>query len=615
MKIEAADSNIGGNLQAFIAQNARPAWCLIFIFLLSHKGTDAFAQATAGSEIAPTVIRQPTRDAPELATGFNQKPVAYAKHSMVAAAHPLAVEAGLKMLDQGGAAIDAAIAVQMVLNLVEAHASGIGGGAFVLHFDAKKNATVAYDGREDAPMAATPELFLGKDGKPMKFIDAVIGGKSVGVPGLLRVLEMAHARHGKLAWAALFAPAIELAENGYPLTLRLQKHLDNDTLLRNNAEAKAIFYNDDGSAKALGTLVKNPAIAATFRRIAKEGPNAFYKGEIARDIVAAVRGHPSNPGGLTESDLANYQARALTPVCGLYRVYRVCGMPPPSSGGIAVLQILETLERFDMKAVRPDSAEAIHLFSEAGRLAYADRERYAGDDRFVSVPVAGLIDPAYNHARSLLITREKSMGKAAAGLPSGIKTAMADGDTLEFPSTSHISIVDKNGNAVSMTTTIESFFGSRLFVHGFPLNNQLTDFSMTPTENGRPVANAVGPGKRPRSAMSPTLVFDQQGKLLMVIGSPGGSVIINYVAKTLVGVLDWGLDIQAAISLPNVGSRNGATEIESGSAAENLIGTLRALGHEIRSFDLSSGLHGIVRTANGWQGGADPRREGIAKGR
>ncbi len=601
------NTSIEAGFGAFMTQTARLWLGLAFYLMLGVVTHTALAQ--------PTKVREPTSEAPELATGFIQKPVANAKHAMVAAAHPLAVEAGLKMLDQGGSAVDAAIAVQMVLNLAEAHASGIGGGAFVMHFDAKKNTVVAYDGREDAPLAATPELFLDHDGKPMKFIDAVIGGRSVGVPGVLRVLEMAHARHGKLAWAKLFEPAIDLAEHGYPLTLRLHRHLANDNILRHNAEAKVIFYNEDGSPKPLGTLVKNPAIAAVFRRIAQEGPDAFYKGDIARDIVAAVRGHASNPGGLTEADLAHYQARALTPVCGPYRVYKVCGMPPPSSGGIAILQMLEALERFDMKAVRPNSAEAVHLFSEAGRLAYADRERYVGDDRFVNVPVAGLIDPAYNHARGLLIQREKSMGKAQAGSPVGIKTAMADGDTLEFPSTSHISIVDKDGNAVSMTTTIESFFGSRLFVRGFPLNNQLTDFSMTPTDNGLPVANAVGPGKRPRSAMSPTLVFDQQGKLLMVIGSPGGSVIINYVAKTLVGVLDWGLDIQAAISLPNIGSRNGPTEIESGTAAENLVGALRAMGHQIRTFDLSSGLHGIVSTANGWQGGADPRREGIAKGR
>ena len=582
----------------------------------------AFSQLSlAQAAIAPHVAREATRDEPELATGFNAKKVVNAKHSMVVAAHPLAVAAGLKMLDQGGSAIDAAIAVQLVLNLVEAHASGIGGGAFIMHFDANKNTVAAYDGREDAPMAATPELFLDKDGKPMKFIDAVIGGRSVGVPGVLRVLEMAHARHGKLAWATLFAPAIDLAENGYPLVLRLHRHLDNDTILRKNPIAKVIFYNEDGTVKPLGSKVKNPAFAAVLKRIAKEGPDAFYKGEIARDIVAAVRGHTTNPGGLSEADLSGYKARALEPICGKYRSYKICGMPPPSSGGISVLQMLETLARFDMQAVRPNSAQAVHLFSEAGRLVYADRERYVGDDRFVSVPVAGLIDPEYNQTRSLLIAREKSMGKAEAGLPAGIKTAMADGDTLEFPSTSHISIVDKEGNAVSMTTTIESFFGSRLFVHGFPLNNQLTDFSMTPTDNGRPVANAVAPGKRPRSAMSPTLVFEMdakdsdKNKLLMVIGSPGGSVIINFVAKTLVGVLDWGLDIQAAISLPNVGSRNGPTEIERGSAAENVVGTLKAMGHEIRTYDLSSGLHGIVRTPDGWQGGADPRREGIAQGR
>ena len=551
--------------------------------------------------------------APELSSGYTEKKVVTASKYMVVAANPLAVEAGLKILDDGGSATDAAIAVQMVLNLVEAQASGIGGGAFMLHFDAKKNLVSAYDGREEAPMGATPELFIGKDGKPMRFSDAVIGGRSVGVPGVLRMLELAHARHGKLPWANLFAPAITLAENGFALAPRMQLQLAQDTALALDPKTRAYFYLPDGAPKPVGAMLKNPAFAAALRRIAKEGSDAFYQGEIAGDIVAAVRSH-ANPGSMTEQDLLDYRARTLAPVCGKYRAFKVCGMPPPSSGGIAILQILASLERFDMKAVRPNSTEAVHLLSEAGRLAFADRDRYAADDRFIAVPVAGLLSQAYNRQRSELIQPEKSMGRAVAGSPAGSLAAMADGETLEFPSTSQLSIVDKDGNAISMTSSIETRFGSHIFVHGFLLNNQLTDFSMVPTVDGRPVANAVYPGKRPRSAMAPTLVFDEHDKLIMVVGSAGGSVIINYIAKILVATLDWGLDIQSAISLPNVGSRNGPTEIEKGTPVENLIGPLRSIGHEVRTIDLNSGSHGIMRTSQGWQGGADPRREGIARG-
>jgi gamma-glutamyltranspeptidase/glutathione hydrolase len=533
---------------------------------------------------------------------------------MVVAAHPLAVDAGLKMLERGGSATDAAIAVQMVLNLVEPQASGIGGGAFIMHYDATKKITSAYDGRETAPQAATPELFIGADGKPMRFQDAVIGGRSVGVPGLLRVVEMAHARHGKLPWATLFEPAIALAENGFALSARVQTHIANEKILSKDLKAREYFYLADGTPKITGAILKNPEFAAVLRRIAKEGPDAFYTGSLAKEIVAAVRGHSTNPGTLSEEDLISYRARSVEPLCAPYRRYRVCGMPPPG-GGVTVLQMLKTLERFDMKAVRPYSTEAVHLFAEAGRLAYADRERYLADDRFASVPIAGLVDAAYNRRRSEQIRPEKSMDRAEAGMPENAIVAMADGDTHEFPSTSHISIVDRDGNAVSMTTSIESRFGSRIFVRGFLLNNQLTDFSMTPTNNGRPVANSVYPGKRPRSAMSPTLVFDADNRLYMVLGSPGGSFIINFVAKTLVAMLDWGMDIQSAISLPNFGSRNGPTEIEKGSPVENLIGPLKSMGHEVRAIDLTSGLHGIMRTSDGWQGGADPRREGVAQGR
>jgi gamma-glutamyltranspeptidase / glutathione hydrolase len=532
---------------------------------------------------------------------------------MVAVAHPLAVDAGLGMLDKGGSAVDAAIAVQLVLNLVEPQASGIGGGAFMLHHDARKNATVAYDGRETAPAAATPTLFIGADGKPMRFADAVVGGRSVGVPGVVRMLEVAHARHGKLPWAALFRPAIALAEGGYPLTPRVHIHLASDKILPAQPATRALYYDANGVPKPVGTQLTNPAFAQTLRAIAKGGADAFYLGDIAADMVTAVNSH-ANAGSLSLADLRDYKPRTREPVCAPYRAKRVCTMPPPG-GGVTLLQILQSLERFDLKATKPGSAEALHLFAEAGRLAYADRERYLGDDAFTPVPVAGLLDAGYNRQRSQFITLGKSMGTAEPGSPAGVRVAGATGDALERAGTSHMAIVDRAGNAVSMTTTIESFFGSKLFVRGFFLNNQLTDFSMTPTQAGRPVANSVYPGKRPRSAMSPTLVFNQDGKIQTAVGSPGGSLIINFVAKTLVAQIDWGMDIQAAISLANAGSRNGPTEIEQGSAYEALAPQLKAWGHDVRVIAMTSGLHGVSRAGRGWQGGADPRREGVARGR
>jgi gamma-glutamyltranspeptidase/glutathione hydrolase len=567
--------------------------------------------------LAPGALAQGVpvdRPMPELPSGVQEKKLAHAAKYMVVAANPLASDAGVAMLERGGSAIDAAIAVQLVLNLVEPQSSGIGGGAFILHHDAGRKITTAYDGRETAPMAATPDLFIGSDGKPMRFQDAVIGGRSVGVPGVLRALEMAHARHGKLPWAALFEPAIAVAEKGFALSPRVQVQIAADKANQKDPKLRAYFFLPDGNPKPAGTVLKNPEFAAVLRRIAKEGPDAFYTGTLAKEMVAAVRNHPATPGMLSEEDLHQYRARAIAPLCAPYRAYRVCSMPPPG-GGMTVLQIMKTLERFDMPSVRPGSTEAVHLFSEAGRLAYADRERYLADDRFAAVPVAGLTDAAYNRRRSELIRPEKSMGRAVAGTPESATVAMADGDTPEFPSTSHVSIVDREGNAVSMTTSIESRFGSRIFVHGFLLNNQLTDFSMIATSDGLPVANAVYPGKRPRSSMAPTLVFDNQDRLHLVIGSPLGSVIINFVAKTLVATLDWGMDIQSAISMPNFGSRNGPTEIEKGTSYENLVAPLKSIGHEVRVVDLPSGLHGIMRTADGWEGGADPRREGVARGR
>lgn len=551
---------------------------------------------------------------PESASGRSEKPLAHAQRHMVAAAHPLAVEAGLEILDAGGSAIDAVIAVQLVLNLVEPHASGLGGGAYLLHYDAEQRAMQAYDGRETAPAAATAELFL-RDGKPLSFRAAVVGGRAVGVPGVPRLMEIAHQRHGKLPWARLFQPAIRLAENGFPLSQRVHTLLQRDHGIAEGTAAREYFFTADGQPKPAGTLMRNPEFARTLRVLAAGGADAFYAGELARDMVAAVRNHPTNAGTLTEADLAGYRVGVVAPLCAPYRSYRVCGMPPSSSGGIAVLQILGLLSQHDMAKVAPDSWQAVHLLAEAGRLAFADRNRYVADDRFVKVPVQGLLNPAYLAGRARLIQPDRAMGRAEAGAPPGANLAYADDPVDEMAGTSHIAIVDSAGNAVSMTTTIENVFGSRIFVRGFLLNNQLTDFNFNPLENGRLVANAVAPGKRPRSSMAPTLVFDANNNLHMIVGAPGGSRIIGYVAQTLVAALDWKMDMQAAIAMPHFGSRNGPTEIERGTTYENLAGALTARGHEVLITDMTSGIQGIMRDRNGWQGGADPRREGMAKGR
>ena len=551
---------------------------------------------------------------PEPASGRSEKTLAHAKRYMVAAAHPLAVDAGLAMLARGGSAVDAAIATQLVLNLVEPQSSGLGGGAFLLNYDAKSGAVRAYDGRESAPAAVTPELFLTADGKPMAFRDAVASGRSVGVPGLARLLEHAHQRHGRLPWATLFEPAITLAEKGFPLSARTHRLLADAAGLAWNAQARAYFYDAGGAPKAPGSLMHNPQFAALLRVLALEGAQAFYTGAVARDIVAAVRGHATDPGTISEQDLAAYAVREADVLCAPYRRYRVCGMPPPSSGGIAVLQMLGVLTRFDLAALKPGSAEAAHLIAEAGRLAFADRNRYVADDRFVRVPVAGLLDAGYLAARSQLIRTDASMGKVGPGLPRGAEVAYADSQADYGGGTSHISVVDADGNAVAITASIESTFGSQVMVRGTLLNNQLTDFDFSPAEGDRPVANRVQPGKRPRSSMVPALVFDADGKLFMVVGSSGGSRLINYVLKALIATIDWNLDIQAAISLPNVGNRNGPTEIEDVPGSQELAIALRSIGHTVRVSDMTSGTQGIMRTRDGWTGGADPRREGTVKG-
>ncbi|HKW36316.1 MAG TPA: gamma-glutamyltransferase [Burkholderiales bacterium] len=551
---------------------------------------------------------------PEPATPSSAKALVKASRFMVVAANPLAARAGYEILKRGGSAVDAAIATELVLGLVEPQSSGIGGGGFLLHFAARYAELEAYDGRETAPAAAKPERFLGADGRPLDWPDAVISGKSVGVPGLLRMLEMAHRRRGKLSWSELFAPAIKLAENGFPVSPRLHALVAADRFLARDENARRYFYLPGGTAKPAGTLLKNPELAAVLKRVASEGASAFYNGEIARDIVAAVRGRQRSPGDLAESDFAAYAAKEREPLCGDYRGHKVCGVPPPSSGGFAVLQILGILERFDLRQIEPGSLEAVHLFAEAGRLAYADRNLYIADPSYVSAPVATLLNPRYLSSRAKLIDPRRSMGPARPGDPAGIAGRYGFYEPIELPSTTHLSVVDAQGNAVALTASVEAAFGNRQMVRGFLLNNELTDFSWEPEENGKPVANRVEGGKRPRSSMAPTMVFDENGKLMLVIGSPGGHSIINYVAEAIVNVLDWRMDIQQAVAAPHMGNRNGPTDLEKGTALERLAPELKRMGHDVRIRDEASGLHGILRTRDGWTGGADPRREGVALG-
>ncbi len=530
---------------------------------------------------------------------------------MVAAAHPLAAEAGREILRAGGSAVDAAIAVQAVLGLVEPQSSGIGGGAFLLHYQGDGGAVTAYDGRETAPAAAREDMFLNADGSPKGFFEAVVGGSSVGAPGVIRMLELAHQEHGRLPWSALFGPAIALAEEGFLVTPRLHYLISVDRYLATFPETRRYFYLPDGEALPVGHRLRNPDYAESLRLIAAQGADGFYTGPIAEAIVTRVRNAPRNPGFMTLEDLAAYQAKERTALCRPYRQYEVCGMPPPTSGGIAVLQILGLLEGFDLAQAGPEAVEGWHLLAEAGRLAFADRNAYVADSDFVNVPLGRLLARNYLRSRSLLMDPGRSLGEAK---PGDVGQRAAIQRQTEPPSTTHFSIVDGEGNAVSMTSSVENAFGSRLMAAGFILNNQLTDFSFRSEVEGRPVANRAAPGKRPRSSMSPTLVLDEDGALYLAIGSPGGSRIIGYVAKGLVGVLDWGLDVQSAISLPNMTNRNGATDLEAGTQLETLAETLEALGHDVQMRSMNSGLHGIRITDEGLEGGADPRREGVALG-
>ncbi|WP_170984150.1 gamma-glutamyltransferase [Rhodoligotrophos defluvii] len=539
------------------------------------------------------------------------------RQAMVATADKRASEAALAVLAEGGSAVDAAIAAQLVLGLVEPQSSGIGGGAFLLHWTAASGRMDAYDGRETAPASARADLFLMPDGQPMAFMDAVVGGRSVGVPGIVRMMWMAHQAHGRLPWSRLFAPAVTLARDGFAVSPRLAEALAEARPLLEDPAARAYIARPDSSVPdgflpvGPGTQLTNPAYAETLERIAEQGPDGFYQGPVAEAIVAAVRSH-ANAGGMTLQDLEGYKAVRREPVCRPYRSYEVCGMPPPSSGGLTTLMILGMLEHYRLGTLQPMGVTALHLLSEASALAFADRDRFMADADFVPVPMEGLLDRRYLAERAALINPGRSLGKAQAGAPPGA-VAQAEGLDRGRAGTSHLTIVDAEGNVVSMTSSIEGPFGAHIMAAGFFLNNELTDFSFAPSrDDGTPVANAVAPGKRPRSSMSPTIVLDEHGRFFAALGSPGGSRIIGYVVETLIALLDWKYSMQGAIDLPRVLDRNGPVELEGRTDIVRLAPALEAMGHEVITRLLASGLQGIARGEDGrLSGGADPRREGV----
>lgn len=554
---------------------------------------------------------------------------------MVSSANPHASRAALAVLRDGGSAADAAIAAQWVLGLVEPQSSGLGGGTFILHHSSSGRRTIAIDGRETAPLDVNERLFLDSTGKPVSFVQAVVGGRSVGAPGTVAAMWRLHEVAGRLPWSRLFDAAIELAEHGFEVSPRLHSLLAGESWLKRDPAARTYFYDDRGQPWAVGHRLQNPQYAGVLRRLAAEGPTAFYHGALAAAIVEKVQRHPDNPGRLTAADLAAYRAIVREPVCGPYLRYRVCGMPPPSSGGITVLQMLSMLEARTHSGVRPLLSgrqldlDGAHRFLESARLAYADRGEYLADPDFVDWP-RGLIAGDYLRARALLIDENRAQTRVDPGRPDRSNLPLPRSRAaLEYPEsgTSHWSVADRDGNVVAVTSTIESAFGSRQMVAGFLLNNQLTDFAILPREHERPLANRVEPGKRPRSSMAPTLVFDREpaggsGAWVVSVGSPGGSQIINYVAKVLVAVLADGLDIQSAIDAPNLANRGGPSEFEVGRIDERVANALRARGHEVRTADMTSGLHGVVRRCPRSTpdpscilfGGADPRREGLALG-
>ena len=533
--------------------------------------------------------------------------------SIISAANPLAAEAGSKILKAGGSAVDAAIAAQMVLNLVEPQSSGIGGGGFLLHFNFEQQKITTYDGRETAPSSITSDIFLNSNGSPKAFHEAAVSGLSVGVPGLLRMLELAHNDHGKLPWNLLFQPAINLSQKGFKVSARLAMSVKKDNYLGLMTKSSSYFLPND---KPITTrhILKNQRLADVLQTVAEDGANGFYKGKVAQAISNTVKNANTIPGEMPLSDIANYKAKLRDPICNPYRSWLICGMAPPTSGGVTIAQILGILQNFDLPSMEPFSVEAIHLISEASRLAFADRATYIADPDFIKIPILKLVDQAYLKERSKAISKIKTMGRVKPGL----KTANAappfpPGINQEGTSTTHMSIIDANGNVVSMTSSIESRFGSRLMTNGFLLNNQLTDFSFAPLVNGKVIANRAEPLKRPRSSMSPTLVFGPNGKFILAIGSPGGSRIISYVTKTLIAVLDWKMSLESAINSPNFANVNGQTDLEKGTALELIKPALESMGHNIRIRPMTSGLHGIKRTKSSFVGAADKRREGVVK--
>lgn len=555
--------------------------------------------------------------APERATGTASASRVEARDFMVAAANPLAAQAGRDILADGGNAIDAMVAVQAVLGLVEPQSSGLGGGAFLVYYDATTKRLTTFDGRETAPMDATPKLFLDDAGQPLKFMDAVVGGRSVGTPGTVRLLEDVQTRYGDKSWPTLWKPAAKLASEGFAVSPRLASLIaaEGDALKRYEG-ARTYFFDPSGAPLKAGHILKNPEYAKTIEAIATGGADAFYRGPIAEDIVKTVRGARDNPGVLSPIDLATYHIKEREPVCFSYRALDICGMGPPSSGGIAIGQMLGMTENFDLRALGPENVESWRIIGDAQRLAFADRERYVADTDFQPLPIKGLLDKAYLGERARLLDGDKALTKdaAKAGEPEWDHAMLLGRDAaIELPSTSHFVIVDKQGNVVSMTTTIENGFGSRLMTHGFLLNNELTDFSFKTHDGGLGIANRVEPGKRPRSSMAPTIVM-KDGKPLLAIGSPGGSQIIGYVAQALIAYIDWGMPVEQIVAQPHLINRFGTYDIEAGTTAEKFAEPLKALGYEVKPGEMNSGLHAIEISGSGLAGSADPRREGVALG-
>jgi gamma-glutamyltranspeptidase / glutathione hydrolase len=566
----------------------------------------------AQAQFGPLLESAPQRNDMVAASGTQQ---------MVAAANPLAAAAGKKMLDQGGSAMDAVIAMQLLLSLVEPQSSGIGGGGFVLGYDAKGGALTSIDGRETAPASAKADLFLGPDGKTIPMLEAYQGGRSVGIPGMIALMERGHKAQGRLPWKKLFEPAIAAARDGFAISPRLAAMIANaQSLIEKFPATKATYVGTDGKALGAGTLYKNPAYAAILSKIASQGAKAFYRGANAKAIVTAVQTSTISPALLTEKDIRGYRVVERAPLCGTYRGFKVCSMGPPSSGAIAILQSLHMLELHDLKAMGARSADAVHLIAESLAIAFADREQFLTDPAFFDVPSNGLLNSDYLRSRAALLDVHKAGGAYSAGdPPRADKTALAPNNNKDVPSTSHMVAADRFGNVASWTGTVQAPFGSFLMVNGYLLNNELTDFSFQPERDGKPVANKVEPGKRPRSSMSPTIIFDAQGRVVMALGSAGGSRIIAHVLKSIIAHLDWGLDIQQAIDYPNFFKTAQGLDLEAGALATAISPALEAKGHKINLRPNVSGLSGLTIAygsdkQRSLRGGADSRREGVALG-